>query len=97
MLGELSPGEPGEMWGTVDHGSRTRHSKHAIRERLSEAKYETVEIEIAFGDPARKISEFAQQIGAELIVMPSHGRSAISRLLMGLSLNARFGWHTAQS
>ena len=83
VLGELSPAEPGEIWGTIDHDTRSRHATQALRERLTGPNYGNIQIEIAFGDPARGIAEFAEEIGAELIIMPSHGRSGIGRLLIG--------------
>lgn len=39
--------------------------------------------EYVLGDPAEKICEFADEIGADQIVIGSHGRSGISKLLLG--------------
>ncbi len=36
-----------------------------------------------FGEPGHKITELAGSEGAELIVLSSHGRTGISRLLIG--------------
>ena len=83
VLGELSPAEPGLVWGTIDHDSRTRRVTKAVRERLADHKYDDIQVNIAFGDPGHSITEFAHEIGAELVVMPSHGRSGIGRLLIG--------------
>jgi nucleotide-binding universal stress UspA family protein len=38
---------------------------------------------MAIGDLAREIADFAQSCHADLIVLPSHGRTGISRLLIG--------------
>jgi len=35
------------------------------------------------GDPADEILKFADEIGADLIVMGSHGRTGVLRVLMG--------------
>jgi nucleotide-binding universal stress UspA family protein len=35
------------------------------------------------GDPASEIWRFADEIGADLIVMGSHGRTGVLRVLMG--------------
>jgi nucleotide-binding universal stress UspA family protein len=43
----------------------------------------TVQTEIAVGDPAQRILDTAAQRGASMIVMSSHGRGAIGRLLHG--------------
>ena len=36
-----------------------------------------------FGEPSEKILEVAEQESADLIVMPTHGRSGLQKLLMG--------------
>jgi nucleotide-binding universal stress UspA family protein len=36
-----------------------------------------------FGDPAARILEAAREIGVEMIVMGTHGRGGLGRLLMG--------------
>ena len=73
----------GEMWHTVSHESRKKHAARALRERLSDEKYAQVPIEILFGDPGHEITDFAERVRADLIVMPSHGRTGLSRLLIG--------------
>ena len=35
------------------------------------------------GDPGHEITEYAEEIGASLIITPSHGRTGLSRLLIG--------------
>lgn len=42
-----------------------------------------VERRTVIGNPATEIVRFADNEGIELIVMPTHGRSGLSRLLMG--------------
>jgi nucleotide-binding universal stress UspA family protein len=38
---------------------------------------------VRFGDPGREIAAHAEELHAELIVMPSHGRTGLSRLFIG--------------
>ena len=52
-------------------------------ELLVSLKYAKAPIEILFGDPGHEITEFAERVKADLIVMPSHGRTGLSRLLIG--------------
>lgn len=40
-------------------------------------------VEVVVGDPVEQISERAAKIGAELVVMASHGRSGLSRFVRG--------------
>jgi len=42
-----------------------------------------VEYEVALGEPAQEILAFSRKINAGLIVMGTHGRTGLSRLLMG--------------
>ncbi|HCK41739.1 MAG TPA: hypothetical protein DHW22_08920 [Planctomycetaceae bacterium] len=35
------------------------------------------------GDPGHNITDYAKEIGAGLIVMPSHGRTRLKRMLIG--------------
>ena len=44
---------------------------------------QTVRTEVATGDPARRIVDMAASLGAEMIVMASHGRGALGRLIYG--------------
>lgn len=83
VLGELSQGEPGEVWHTVDTGTRTQHATKAIQKELADSKFAGVQVKIAFGDPGHKITEYAAKIGATAIVIPSHGRSQLMRILLG--------------
>ena len=85
VLQELSPLEPGEieMWNTIDLAARIRHGKTALRNRLNDPRYEHVRLEILVGDPGLEIAEFADREHADLIVLPSHGRRGISRMLIG--------------
>ncbi len=39
--------------------------------------------QMAFGDPATEIVRLAQEEGVEMIVMSSHGRTGLARVLMG--------------
>lgn len=83
ILPPLNPTEPGVIWGTVDDESRSRHVNEALRERLADPKYNGVDINVAFGDPGNEIAEYAERIEADLIMLPSHGRTGIRRLLIG--------------
>jgi nucleotide-binding universal stress UspA family protein len=83
VLAPLAPTEPGVIWSTVDDASRIAHAREALAGRLSDAKYRGIDIEIDIGDPGQQIADFAQQEGADLIVLPSHGRTGLGRLLIG--------------
>jgi nucleotide-binding universal stress UspA family protein len=64
------------------------------QERLNQAKIVLAEtfgtsleqqpiLECLFGDPGHEIVEYAKSVDADLILMPSHGRTGLSRLFLG--------------
>ena len=83
VLPELSPAEPGMVWESIDAESRRQHAREALQGKLSADKYQGVHLDVLIGDPGHGIAEHAKRSDAELIVMPSHGRRGISRLLLG--------------
>jgi len=83
VLPELNLAEPGVIWHAIDHASRQEHAVHAMKERLVADKYQDLHLGIEFGDPGCRVAEHAKNLGAGLIVMPSHGRRGWQRLLIG--------------
>ena len=83
VLQKLSATEPAATWGELDDETRRRHATKAVRELFSEARHDGMKVDIAFGDPGHEIAKHAEALGAELIVIPSHGLSGIKRLLIG--------------
>ncbi|MBX7072589.1 MAG: universal stress protein [Pirellulales bacterium] len=83
VLAVLEPAEPGVIWNTVDDAARKHHVELALTERFADTRYQGLRFEVAFGDPGHEIAGYAERIAADLIVMPSHGRTGLSRLLVG--------------
>jgi nucleotide-binding universal stress UspA family protein len=83
VLRELSPLEPGEVWDTVTTENRMDYAKQSLRERLSDAKYANLTVKILLGDPGHEVARYAEEVNADLIVLPSHGRTGLSHLLIG--------------
>ncbi len=75
--------EPGVVWGQIDTTTRIADCRKSLHATLEKHRCEGVTVHVALGDAGSEIAELADKIPAELIVMPSHGRSGISRLLMG--------------
>jgi nucleotide-binding universal stress UspA family protein len=83
VLQDMAPLEAGEVWAVPDPQGRIVHITRALQERLSDARFAGVHIEVLMGEPAHGIASYAQDAHAELIVIPSHGRTGITRLLIG--------------
>jgi nucleotide-binding universal stress UspA family protein len=64
----------GMAWDATDHDARYERAKSAYRDRVASGPFSKVDFQVRFGDPAREISRFADQLEADLIVMYAHGR-----------------------
>ena len=80
---DLTPLEAGEVWGVVDPQARIEQMAKILREKLADAKYASVQQAVVMGEPGHAIADYAQEKGADLIVIPSHGRTGLTRLLIG--------------
>jgi nucleotide-binding universal stress UspA family protein len=83
VLPVLDPTEPGAVWSQLDNDRRREGAIQAIRERLPRARFADIDVAVSFGDPGQEIANFAESLAADLVVMPSHGRTGIKRLLIG--------------
>lgn len=80
---DLSPLEMGEMYSTINDQTRREHSLQAMREKLADMKFANVLLDVVFGDPGYTVSTYASDHQADLIVLPSHGRTGLPRMLIG--------------
>ena len=83
LLPLLEPLSPGVVWDSVDDESRSQHATRALADRFADAKYQGMHTLVAFGDAGHEIADFAARVKAGLIVLPSHGRTGLKRLLIG--------------
>lgn len=83
VLPVLTDYEANLIWTTANDDARRHHAEMALRERLDDGKLKGLHISIVFGDPGHQIAQYAEDVQAELIVLPSHGRTGLSRLLIG--------------
>jgi len=80
---DITPLEAGEVWGVIDPQARVQQVEKLLREKLADAKYQNLQMTVLLGEPAHGIAHYAQEKHADLIVIPSHGRTGITRLLIG--------------
>jgi len=83
VLTPVSPMEPGVVWGDVDEESRRRHAATSIQRAVADRGLHAATISILVGSPAHRIAEYASEADAELIVLPSHGRTGAMHMLIG--------------
>jgi nucleotide-binding universal stress UspA family protein len=80
---DITPLEAGEVWGVIDPQARVGQIEKLLKEKLTGEKYKGVQLAVLLGEAAHGIANYAQEKKADLIVIPSHGRTGITRLLIG--------------
>ena len=83
VLKPLEATEPGIIWESVNDEKRAETIQKLFDEKFPSSEYEGLNFAIEAGDPTAKIIDYAEQQEIDLIVMPSRGRSGISRFFMG--------------
>ena len=83
VLIDIAPLEAGEVWGVIDPQARVEQIEKLLKQKLEAPQYAGVNTAVLLGEPAHGIANYAQEKHADLIVIPSHGRTGITRLLIG--------------
>lgn len=83
VLRPLEATEPGMIWDTVDGEQRRENVIQLYNEKFPLETYSGINVAIEEGDPSAEILDYAQTQKMELIVMPSRGRTGVSRFFMG--------------
>lgn len=83
VLPVLEANDPGVIWHLIDDESRSQHAGEALRQELIKRGHAETQIVIRFGDPGHEIAQYAEEVDAGLIIVSSHGQSALARLLIG--------------
>jgi hypothetical protein len=63
--------------------ARAEHARGALRDRLVSSGAGHARVHVVHGDPASRIVDLASEIGAGLIIVPSHSRTGVRRALLG--------------
>ena len=83
VMAVIEPIEPEAAWVVVDEPTRREQTRRQLDEFLASRGFGGVKFEVLIGNAGTEITEFAKEIGAGLIIIPSHGRGPIKRLLLG--------------
>ena len=68
---------------SLHYEHRDEQTRAAMSAFIQEYGYPKMDITIRSGDPVKQIVQFADELGAGLIVMPSHGRGMLTEMLLG--------------
>ncbi len=76
-------GDPAVVWQQVSSETRTDYFQKEFRDHFPSSEYDAVRFEVVFGNPADEIARCAQDFQTDLIILPSHGRTGLARLMIG--------------
>src|SRR5690606_29090365 len=82
VLYPLDYTSPGVMWNTVTDESRTEAAEKNLKELLKPLDASKAVVSVLVGDAGLKVTEYARNVDADLIVVPSHGYHGVKRLLL---------------
>ncbi|PSN13865.1 universal stress protein [filamentous cyanobacterium CCT1] len=83
VLSSLEPTQPGMVWQTVDDQTRIDHIKALFHEKFAGQAYEHIKFTVKIGNPSSEIIDYAEGNAIDLIVIPSRGRTGLSRFFLG--------------
>ena len=83
VLAPLEPTEPGVIWQTIDDKTRTDKVTEAFYDRFPEDTYKQMKFTVAIGNPSSEIIDHAKHNAIDLIVIPSSGKTGLSRFFLG--------------
>lgn len=82
VLPRFDLGYPGVVYSQQDDEPRRQHALTTLTERV-EGQVSDPVLHVVIGDPGTRIVELAKEIGATTIILPSHGRRGLERLMLG--------------
>ena len=83
VLMQLPAGDPYYIWDEESDKHRMEHVREKMKEEAAKLGVENIHLDVAIGNASTKIADLAEEIGAGLIIIPSHGRTGVKRLLLG--------------
>ena len=83
VIAPLEATEPGVVWQTIDNQTRIDKVKEAFYQKFPGEEYKQIKFTVAVGNPSSEIIDYAKHHAIDLIVIPSSGRTGISRFFLG--------------
>jgi nucleotide-binding universal stress UspA family protein len=75
--------ELGMAWSGSSDDERREFASASLNKRLEDVRYRSVCRKVLLGDAGNEVCGQAEKMHADLIVLPSHGRTGMKRLLLG--------------
>ncbi len=83
VLVPLDAVSPGVLLGNITNESRSAAVKKNMAKLVEQQSAVGACEEVLIGDPGLEIADYAKKIGADLIVIPSHGYHGLKRMVLG--------------
>lgn len=83
VLPSFEPNDFETIWMAVAPEARQEQTLKALEERLDKRGIVGAKVHVVFGEAGHAVADFAAEQKADLVVLPSHGRTGISRVLIG--------------
>ena len=85
VLSPLTSTDPGALWQTLPIEQRRKKVEAEFWQRFSSLRQfpHPPTLHVAIGEPGAMILQQAQKENSDLIILPSHGRRGVQRLLLG--------------
>ncbi|MDR1383013.1 MAG: universal stress protein [Planctomycetaceae bacterium] len=83
VMSVLEPIDPEAAWVIADEPMRLEQTRKEAEEFLMSHDCGDLPFEIRVGNAGTEIADYATEIHAGLIIIPSHGRGVLTRLLLG--------------
>ena len=75
--------EPSVVWGAYSEETIRENLLESFRREIPDDQYPGIKFHALFGDPGSEIARVAKELNAGLVVISSHGRTGVKRMLMG--------------
>lgn len=83
VIPPVQTASPGFLAGQIDVDKLRSHADNELAKTLSEANLGEARRRVQFGDPATEIIDVAREIDADVIVIPSRGKTGLRRWMIG--------------
>ena len=83
VLAPLPVMDPEYVWIEDADERRMVHIEESIAKSLKDLGVQDIKTHVTVGDAGTEVARIADEIDADLIVIPSHGRTGVKRFLLG--------------
>ena len=83
VLLQLPATDPVVIWDEFNDDKRKAALRESMEKKLAEHDIDGVQINVSIGNPGRVIADLAAEIGAGLVIIPSHGYTGLKHWFLG--------------